>query len=120
MFWTTGIAGAGKADGDNGTKVQFAGDATAVQTRTEGDTDIDVHHTVEDTGIVLGTAIRQALGDKTGIGRFGDALVPLGHMGDAWDVAHAAVFLASDEAKFITGIELVVDGGNCLIENKRS
>lgn len=40
-----------------------------------------------------------------------DALVPLGHMGDAWDVAHAAVFLASDEAKFITGIELVVDGG---------
>lgn len=40
-----------------------------------------------------------------------DALVPLGHMGDAWDVAHAAVFLASDEARFITGIELVVDGG---------
>ena len=40
-----------------------------------------------------------------------DALVPLGHMGDAWDVAHAAVFLASDESKFITGIELVVDGG---------
>ncbi|MFT4028401.1 MAG: imidazoleglycerol-phosphate dehydratase HisB [Protaetiibacter sp.] len=45
--------------------------------RAEGDTDIDVHHTVEDTGIVLGTAIRQALGDKTGIARFGDALVPL-------------------------------------------
>ncbi len=40
-----------------------------------------------------------------------DALVPLGHMGDAWDVAHAAVFLASDESKFITGIELVIDGG---------
>ena len=40
-----------------------------------------------------------------------DALVPLGRMGDGFDVAHAAVFLASDEAKFITGIELVVDGG---------
>src|SRR6202790_3916136 len=41
-----------------------------------------------------------------------NAAVPMGHMGDAWDVAHAVLFLASDEAKFITGTEIIVDGGS--------
>jgi NAD(P)-dependent dehydrogenase (short-subunit alcohol dehydrogenase family) len=40
-----------------------------------------------------------------------NASCPMKRMGDAWDVAYAALFLASDEAKYITGAQLVVDGG---------
>ncbi|WP_454919092.1 SDR family NAD(P)-dependent oxidoreductase [Xanthobacter sediminis] len=50
-------------------------------------------------------------GDVEAMWRARDGQCPMGHMGSAWDVAHAALFLASDEAGYVTGIELVVDGG---------
>jgi imidazoleglycerol-phosphate dehydratase len=43
----------------------------------QGDVEVDIHHTVEDTGIVLGQALRKALGDKRGLTRFGSAFVPM-------------------------------------------
>lgn len=45
--------------------------------RAKGDLEVDCHHTVEDTGIVLGTAIIQALGDKAGICRYGNFMLPM-------------------------------------------
>jgi NAD(P)-dependent dehydrogenase (short-subunit alcohol dehydrogenase family) len=58
-----------------------------------------------------GLAASYAKGDVEAMWRARDAQVPMGHMGDAFDVANAALFLASDESRYITGIELVVDGG---------
>jgi imidazoleglycerol-phosphate dehydratase len=48
-----------------------------LRVRTDGDLEVDAHHTVEDTGIALGQALAEALGDKAGIERFGDATVPI-------------------------------------------
>lgn len=59
----------------------------------------------------VGLAQEYAGGDVEAMWKARDAQVPMGHMGDAWDVAHAALFLASDESRYVTGIELVVDGG---------
>lgn len=58
-----------------------------------------------------GLASSYAGGDIEAMWRARDAQVPMGHMGDAFDVANAALFLASDESRYITGIELLVDGG---------
>jgi NAD(P)-dependent dehydrogenase (short-subunit alcohol dehydrogenase family) len=68
-------------------------------------------------GLMNTPMIREPLKDAYGPGgaeemvRQRDALVPLGKMGEAWDVAYASLFLASGEAKYITGALLVVDGG---------
>ena len=48
-----------------------------LEVEVKGDLEVDTHHTIEDTGIVLGTAIRQALGDKKGICRYGDKILPM-------------------------------------------
>ncbi|HRE19505.1 MAG TPA: SDR family oxidoreductase [Rhabdaerophilum sp.] len=58
-----------------------------------------------------GLAASYAGGDVEAMWRARDAQVPMGHMGDAFDVANAALFLASDESRYVTGIELLVDGG---------
>jgi NAD(P)-dependent dehydrogenase (short-subunit alcohol dehydrogenase family) len=56
-------------------------------------------------------AYQRADGNLAGLIRQRHEQVPMGRMGDAWDVAHAAVFLASDESRYVTATEIVVDGG---------
>lgn len=48
-----------------------------LEVKVKGDLEVDCHHTVEDTGIVLGQAIREAVGDKVGINRYGQAIIPM-------------------------------------------
>lgn len=66
--------------------------------RATGDVDVDAHHTVEDVAIVLGQAVREALGDKSGIARFGDATIPLDEA-----LAHCVVDVAGRPYVVCTG-----------------
>jgi len=59
----------------------------------------------------VGMAAEYGKGDVEAMWQKRNSQVPMGHMGEAWDVAYAALFLASDEARYVTGIDLVVDGG---------
>ena len=63
------------------------------------------------TPLVKRLADKYAKGDFDGFVQTRHNQVPAGHMGDAWDVAHAVLFLAADESRYVTGQNLVVDGG---------
>lgn len=63
------------------------------------------------TPLVRRLADKYAKGDFEGFVAHRHQQVPMGHMGDAWDVANAVLFLAADESKYITAQEIVVDGG---------
>ncbi len=84
-----------------------------LKVEARGDLHIDAHHTVEDTGIVLGTAFRQALGTKAGIARFGQALIPMdealaeaavdisGRAFLVWNVAFARPMLGTMDTQLV-------------------
>jgi len=82
-----------------------------LRVKATGDVEVDAHHTVEDVAIVLGDALRQALGDKSGISRFGDATVPLDEalVQAVVDVAGRPYVVHTGEPE---GQEYVVIGGN--------
>ena len=94
--------------------------------QAQGDLHIDSHHTVEDVGIVLGQAIRQALGDKRGIARFGQALLPMdealaeaaidisGRAHVAWSVAFERPMLGTMDTQLVEEFFRAL-AGNALI-----
>jgi imidazoleglycerol-phosphate dehydratase len=112
------LDGAGKTDVATGVPffdhmltsfgVHGAFDLTVAAT---GDVEVDAHHTVEDVAIVLGEAIRTALGDKSGIRRFGDAWIPMDET-----LVHAAVDVSGRPYCVLTGepesLVTFVVGGN--------
>jgi len=87
--------------------------AVAMEYAAKGVRAVSILPGLMNTPLIYGKGMRTAYGDsavETMIARR-NAQCPTGQMGEAWDVANAAVFLASDEAKYITGTELLVDGG---------
>ena len=102
---TVDLDGTGRADIDTGLPF-FDHMLTAltvhgrfdIKLHANGDTEVDAHHTVEDTGIELGQAFAQALGDKAGIRRFADAYVPMDET-----LAHAIVDVSGRPYFVITG-----------------
>lgn len=82
-----------------------------LRVQATGDVEVDAHHTVEDVAIVLGDAFRQAVGDKRGIARFGDATVPLDEalVHAVVDVAGRPYFVHTGEPE---GQIYVMIGGN--------
>jgi len=62
-------------------------------------------------GMIAAPAFMQDMGDPVAAEAMGKR-IPIGHLGDAWDVAEAVLYLASDAAKFVTATELIVDGGS--------
>ena len=64
---------------------------------------------------VTRTASREVYGDEEELIRRRAAANPMGRIGDGWDVAYAALYLASDESKYVTGAELTLDGGATLV-----
>lgn len=84
IFVRLNLDGTGKADIDTGIGFfdhmldGFARHGLFdLEVKVQGDLQVDDHHTIEDTGIVLGTAIKQAVGDKKGIRRYGDKILPM-------------------------------------------
>ncbi len=85
------------------TAVKYAPDHVRVNTVVPG---------LMNTPLVTERLVKQrGDGDASALIAARDAQVPMGHMGDGWDIAEAVCFLASDAAKYITGTELIVDGG---------
>jgi len=63
------------------------------------------------TPLFEGLAAKYANGDTEAFAAHRNNQVPMKHMGDGWDTAHATLFLAADESRYVTGTEIVVDGG---------